>query len=167
MKRDNTLMSLPFGMSTGKGKGPMRKQTLLRMRTAALMCAATILLASMAVAAAAPGDAVVVSLIAEQLADTPGEELDMITVEYPPGGSSPPHRHDAYVLVYVLKGSLQMQVRGQKLVTLKAGESFLERPDDIHEVSRNASRTRPAKFLVVALKDAGKPLTREAAPAPQ
>jgi len=160
-------MSLPFGMSTGKGKGPMRKQTLLRMRTAALMCAATILLASMAVAAAAPGDAVVVSLIAEQLADTPGEELDMITVEYPPGGSSPPHRHDAYVLVYVLKGSLQMQVRGQKLVTLKAGESFLERPDDIHEVSRNASRTRPAKFLVVALKAAGKPLTREAAPAPQ
>jgi quercetin dioxygenase-like cupin family protein len=160
-------MSLPFGMSTGKGKVPMRKQTLLRMRTAALMCAATILLASMAVAAAAPGDAVVVSLIAEQLADTPGEELDMITVEYPPGGSSPPHRHDAYVLVYVLKGSLQMQVRGQKLVTLKAGESFLERPDDIHEVSRNASRTRPAKFLVVALKAAGKPLTREAAPAPQ
>jgi quercetin dioxygenase-like cupin family protein len=120
-----------------------------------------------AVAAGAPMDAVVVPLIAEQLTDSPGKELDMITVEYPPGGSSPPHRHDAYVLVYVLKGSLQMQVRGQKLVTLKAGESFLERPDDIHEVSRNASRTRPAKFLVVALKAAGKPLTREAAPAPQ
>jgi quercetin dioxygenase-like cupin family protein len=148
----------------------MRKQTLFRMRTAALMCAATILLASMAaaaVSAATPSDAVVVPLIAERLADTPGKELDMITVEYPPGGSSPPHRHDAYVLVYVLTGSIEMQVRGQKLVTLKAGESFLERPDDIHEVSRNASPTKPAKFLVVALKAAGKPLTREATPAAQ
>lgn len=149
----------------------MSRQTGFWMRTAALMCAATFFgipgAAINAVAAATPSDAVVVSLIAEQLADTPGKELDMITVEYPPGGSSAPHRHDAYVLVYVLTGSLEMQVRGQKLVTLKAGDSFLERPDDIHEVSRNASRTKPAKFLVVALKAAGKPLTREAAPAPQ
>jgi quercetin dioxygenase-like cupin family protein len=146
----------------------MSKQTVFRMRTAALMCAATILVARVdTVAAATPSDAVVVSLIAEQLTDSPGKELDMITVEYPPGGSSQPHRHDAYVLVYVLEGAVEMQVRGQQLVTLKAGESFLERPDDIHEVSRNASRTMPAKFLVVALKTAGKPLTREAAPASQ
>ena len=145
----------------------MSRQTTVRLRTAALACAATLLIARVdVVPAAAPSDAVVVSLIAEQLADTPGKELDMITVEYPPGGSSPPHRHDAYVLVYMLEGAVEMQVRGQKLVTLKAGESFLERPDDIHEVSRNASRTKPAKFLVVALKTAGKPLTREAASAP-
>jgi quercetin dioxygenase-like cupin family protein len=146
----------------------MSRHIKVRLRVAALTCAAAVLIARVDVAAAAaPPDAVVVSLIAEQLADTPGKELDMLTVEYPPGGSSRPHRHDAYVLVYVLEGAVEMQVRGQKLVTLKAGESFLERPDDIHEVSRNASRSKPAKFLVVALKAAGKPLTREAAPAPQ
>jgi quercetin dioxygenase-like cupin family protein len=146
----------------------MSAKTMFRLRTAAAVCAATLLIARVDVAAAAaPSDAVVVSLIAEEVADTPGKELDMITVEYPPGGSSPPHRHDAYVLVYVLEGAVEMQVRGQKLVTLKAGESFLERPEDIHEVSRNASRTQPAKFLVVALKASGKPLTREAAPASQ
>jgi quercetin dioxygenase-like cupin family protein len=147
----------------------MSKRIMCQMRTAGLVCAVSIsgLLGGplQALAAATPSDAVVVSLIAEQLADTPGKELDMITVEYPPGGSSPPHRHDAYVLVYVLEGAIEMQVRGQKLVMLKAGESFLERPDDIHEVSRNASPTKPAKFLVVALKAAGKPLTRDAAPA--
>jgi quercetin dioxygenase-like cupin family protein len=146
----------------------MSRQIRVRLRVAVLACAAAVLIARVDVAAAAaPPDAVVVSLIAEQLADTPGKELDMLTVEYPPGGSSRPHRHDAYVLVYVLEGAVEMQVRGQKLVTLKAGESFLERPEDIHEVSRNASRSKPAKFLVVALKAAGKPLTREAAPAPQ
>jgi quercetin dioxygenase-like cupin family protein len=146
----------------------MSRQIMVRLRVAALTCAATLLIARVdLVAAAAPPDAVVVSLIAEQLTDTPGKELDMLTVEYPPGGSSRPHRHDAYVLVYVLEGAVEMQVRGQKFVTLKAGESFLERPDDIHEVSRNASRSKPARFLVVALKAAGKPLTRDAAPAPQ
>jgi quercetin dioxygenase-like cupin family protein len=151
-----------------KREGSMSRQTTIRLPATALMCAAAWLFAHVGVVTAAtPSDAVVVSLIAEQLADTPGKELDMITVEYPPGGSSPPHRHDAYVLVYVLEGAVEMQVRGQKLVTLKAGESFLERPYDIHEVSRNASRSKPAKFLVVALKAAGKPLTRDAAPAPQ
>jgi quercetin dioxygenase-like cupin family protein len=115
---------------------------------------------------AAPADdgTVVRRLITERLADVPGKELTMITVEYPPGGSSRPHRHDAYVLVYVLRGTLQMQVEGQPLRTLKAGESFLERPNDIHVVSRNASATEPASFLVVALKAAGAPLSREVAP---
>jgi len=155
----------------------MSSQTGFRARIAALVGAAVFFgapgatiaatAAATVTAAAAPSDAVVVSLITERLADTPGKELDMITVEYPPGGSSSPHRHDAYVLVYVLEGTVEMQVRGQKLVTLRAGESFLERPDDIHEVSRNVSRSKPAKLLVVALKTAGKPLTREAAPAAQ
>jgi quercetin dioxygenase-like cupin family protein len=109
---------------------------------------------------------VVRQLITEKLADVPGKELTMITVEYPPGGSSRPHRHDAYVLVYVLQGTVQMQVAGQPLQTLKAGESFLERPNDIHVVSRNASATQPATFLVVALKAAGAPLSREVKPTP-
>ena len=117
-------------------------------------------------AARAGSQTVVRQLITEKLADVPGKELTMITVEYPPGASSRPHRHDAYVLVYVLQGTVQMQVAGQPLRTLKAGESFLERPNDIHVVSRNASGTRPAKFLVVALKALGAPLSREVAPDP-
>ncbi|MGB6603914.1 MAG: cupin domain-containing protein [Steroidobacteraceae bacterium] len=115
-------------------------------------------------AARADSGTLVRQLITEELADLPGKELTMITVAYPPGGSSRPHRHDAYVLVYVLEGTVQMQVAGGPLRTLKAGESFLERPNDIHVVSRNASTTRAAKLLVVALKAAGAPLSREVAP---
>lgn len=112
-------------------------------------------------AARADSSTVVRQLITEQLPDVPGKELTMITVEYPPGARSRAHRHDAYVLVYVLEGTVQMQVAGGPLRTLKTGESFLERPNDIHVVSRNASTTRPARFLVVALKATGAPLSRE------
>jgi quercetin dioxygenase-like cupin family protein len=107
-----------------------------------------------------PADAIVVQLLTERLADIAGKELEVITVEYPPGGGSLPHRHDAYVIVYVLEGSVQMRIRGRELVTLHAGQTFLERPEDVHEVSRNASATAPAKFLVVALKASDKPLSR-------
>jgi quercetin dioxygenase-like cupin family protein len=88
----------------------------------------------------------------------------MLTVEYPPGGSSPPHRHNANIFVYVLEGSLVMQVTGGKEVTLKEGETFYESPTDVHVVSRNASTTRPAKFLVFSFKAAGAPVS-EPAPA--
>jgi quercetin dioxygenase-like cupin family protein len=114
-----------------------------------------------------PADAIVVQLLTEQLADIAGKELEVITVEYPPGGGSLPHRHDAYVIVYVLEGSVQMRVRGRELVTLHAGQTFLERPEDVHEVSRNASATAPAKFLVVALKASDKPLSRPVPAAPE
>lgn len=109
---------------------------------------------------AAP-EARVEPLVTIPVADVSGQELTMETVEYSPGGGSPPHRHDAYVLVYVLEGTLEMQVAGQPLVRLKAGESFVERPNDVHQVSRNASATRPAKFLVVMLKKAGTAQTRK------
>jgi quercetin dioxygenase-like cupin family protein len=84
----------------------------------------------------------------------------MMTVEYPPGGSSRPHRHNAYVLVYVLNGTLEMQVAGQPKVLLRRGDTFIERPADVHVVSRNASRTRPAKFLAVFLKATAAPLSQ-------
>jgi quercetin dioxygenase-like cupin family protein len=106
---------------------------------------------------------VVQELRTEAIAEYPGHELNMITVEYPPGGGSKPHRHNAYVLVYVLEGTLEMKVRGTPVVTVHAGESFVERPDDIHEISRNASQTEKAKFLVVALKTTGQPLSTTAA----
>jgi quercetin dioxygenase-like cupin family protein len=99
----------------------------------------------------------VMSLMSKDLPESPGKEVLMITVEHAPGGSSPVHRHNAHAMVYVLEGSVVMQVKGGKQVTLTAGQSFYEAPDDIHVVDRNASRTKPAKFLVVLIKDKGAP----------
>ena len=85
----------------------------------------------------------------------------MSTVEYPARVASPSaHRHDANVIVYVLQGTLSMQVDGHEPVTLKPGDTFYESPDDVHRVSANASKTEPAKFLVFMVKDKGKPPTR-------
>ena len=95
------------------------------------------------------------SLMLKELADISGKEVLMITVDYPPGGADPVHRHDAHAFVYVLEGSIVMQVRGGKEVTLTPGQTFYEGPSDVHIVGRNASSTRPAKFLVLLLKDKG------------
>lgn len=94
-------------------------------------------------------------LLTKQMADVPGKELLAITVEYPPGGADPIHRHDAHVFVFVLEGSIVMGLRGAKEVTLKKGQTFYEGPLDVHTVSRNASNTEPAKFLVVFVKRSG------------
>jgi quercetin dioxygenase-like cupin family protein len=88
----------------------------------------------------------------------PGKEATMITVEYAPGASDPIHRHNALVFVYVLEGSVVMQVQGGKQQTLGPGQTFSEEPGDIHLVGRNASKTKPAKFLVFFVKDKGAPL---------
>jgi quercetin dioxygenase-like cupin family protein len=101
----------------------------------------------------------VVTVISKDLTDIhPNKEVLMITVEYPPGGSDPVHRHDAHGFIYVLEGSVVMQVKGGKEVTLTPGQSFYEGPKDVHVVGRNASTTRPAKFLVVLVKDKGAPI---------
>jgi quercetin dioxygenase-like cupin family protein len=102
---------------------------------------------------AAASDAVVAQLIARDLIGVPGKEVTLETVEYAPGGKSPPHRHHAQVFVYVLEGSLRMQVQGMPTETLGPGGTFYESPDDVHVVSENASQTKPAKFLVVMVKD--------------
>ena len=113
---------------------------------------------SLAASAANAPEAVVVPLMTKALPDLPGKEAVMITVEYPPGSVDPIHRHDAHAFIYVLEGSIVMQVKGGKEVTLKAGETFYEGPDDVHTVGRNASKTEPAKFIVVLLKDKGAPV---------
>jgi len=100
----------------------------------------------------------VAPLMSRDLNDIPGKEVVMITVTYPPGSSDPVHRHYAHAFVYVLEGSVVMQVKGGKEVTLTPGQTFYEGPDDIHVVGRNASETQPAKFLVVMLKDKGSPI---------
>jgi quercetin dioxygenase-like cupin family protein len=92
------------------------------------------------------------------LAEVSGKEVLMYTVDFPPGFSSPVHRHNAQVSVYVLEGTVVMQVRGQKEVTLGPGQSFYEDPNDIHVVSRNASSTKPAKFVVFLINKKGAPL---------
>lgn len=104
--------------------------------------------------------AVVQPLMTEPLTGIPGKEVTVLTVEYLPGGASLPHRHDADVFVYVLEGALVMQVDGKEPVTLRKGETFRERPTDIHRQSANASKTEPAKFVVFMVKDQGKPATR-------
>src|SRR5262245_16089761 len=100
----------------------------------------------------------VTPLMSEVLTDISGKEGLMITLEYAPGGSSPIHRHNAHAFVYVLEGSIMMQVKGGKEVTLTPGQTFYESPNDVHVVSRNASITEPAKFLVVLVKDKGAPV---------
>lgn len=98
------------------------------------------------------------TLMSKDLADVPGKEAVMITVEFPPGSSDPVHRHDAHALIYVLEGSVVMQVKGGKEVTLTPGQSFYEGPDDVHVVGRNVSNTKPAKLLVVFIKRKGAPI---------
>jgi quercetin dioxygenase-like cupin family protein len=100
----------------------------------------------------------VTSLMSKDLAESPGREMLMITVEYAPGGSDPIHRHNAHAIVYVLEGSIVMQVKGGKEVTLTPGQTFYEGPDDVHVIGRNASTTKPAKFLVVFVKDSKAPI---------
>jgi quercetin dioxygenase-like cupin family protein len=103
-------------------------------------------------------DAQVTPLMSKDLPDFPGKEGLMITVVYPPGASDPIHRHNAHAFVYVLEGSIVMQVKGGKEVTLTPGQSFYEGPNDIHVVGRNASTTKPAKFLVLLVKNKDAPV---------
>src|SRR5262245_10560950 len=100
----------------------------------------------------------VTQVMSKDLTGIPGKEGLMLAVEYPPGGSDPVHRHNADGFIYVLEGSVVMQVRGGKETTLTAGQSFYEGRDDVHVVGRNASQTKPAKFLVFLVKDKGAPV---------
>ena len=97
-------------------------------------------------------------LMSKDLTEFPGKEGVMLTVEYPPGGSDPVHRHNAYAFVYVLEGSIIMQVSGGKEMTLQPGQTFYEGPEDVHVVGRNASKTEPAKFVVFLVKNKDAPI---------
>jgi quercetin dioxygenase-like cupin family protein len=103
-------------------------------------------------------DATVRSLFSKDLVGVPGKELTMIAVEYPPGGTDPVHTHHAQALVYVLEGSIVMQVRGGPATTVTPGQTFYEGPDDVHVVGQSASPTEGAKFLVFLVKDKGAPI---------
>jgi quercetin dioxygenase-like cupin family protein len=106
-----------------------------------------------------PGHAAdVTPLISKALTDTPGKEAVMITVDYPPGYEGAIHRHNAHSFIYVLEGSVVMQVRGGEQVTVNAGQSFYEAPADVHVVGRNASKSKTARLVVFLIKDSGTPI---------
>lgn len=122
-------------------------KSILRTMLVSAVCGMSVL------PVAAEDGAKVTPLMSKDLQDYPGKEGLMLSVEYEPGGSSPIHRHDAHAFVYVLEGAIVMQVKGGEEVTVGAGETYYENPSDIHLVSRNASTTDRARFIVVLLKN--------------
>ena len=116
---------------------------------------ASLSFATTAQQAPTPPGPIVTPVMSKDLQDLPGKEALMLSVEYPPGGADPVHRHDAHGFIYVLEGSVVMGVKGGKEVTLTPGQTFYEGPKDIHTVGRNASTTQPAKFLVLLIKKKG------------
>jgi quercetin dioxygenase-like cupin family protein len=123
------------------------------MKTAALLLALSLAGGTLVVE-----NGTVRSLLSKDLAGVPGKEVSMIAVDYPPGASTPMHTHHAQAMVYVLEGSIVMQVKGGEPVTLAPGQTWHEGPDDVHVVSRNASNSAPAKYLVFMVKDKGAPI---------
>ena len=117
-----------------------------------------LVLTSLVVDTAVAEEAKVTPLLSKELKESPGKEGLMMVVEYPPGNADPIHRHNAHGFIYVLEGSVVMQVMGGKQVTLTQGQTFYEGPDDVHVVGRNASSTQPARLLVFLVKDKGAPV---------
>ena len=117
-----------------------------------------ILFLSPALRAEAEEKVKVTDLMTKALANAPGKEVTMIVVDYAPGGADPVHRHNAGAFVYVLEGSIEMQMKGGEKVTLHPGDTFYEDPEGIHLVGKNASNTKPAKFLVFLVKEKGAPI---------
>lgn len=141
-----TKTELP-GLATAPG---------MRRRNSAFL--SLFLALSCAISGASAVEPVVTELMTKALANVPGKEVTMITVEYPPGGKDPVHRHNASAFVYVLEGSIIMQMKGGEKVTLHPVQTFYEDPDGVHLVGQNASNTKPAKFLVLLVKDKGAPI---------
>jgi len=137
------------------------KRILTSKKYALIVCtliAAAFGVGSAMAATTEPKEAKVTQLFSKDLTDLPGKEGLMLMIEYPPGSSDPIHRHNAHGFIYVLEGSIVMQVRGGKEVTLTPGQTFYEGPEDVHVVGRNASETKPAKFVVFFVKDKGAPV---------
>lgn len=137
-----------------QAKGEFMRFTKLIFALAFLMCGTMVAQEAKQEA----NEAKVTPLMSKDFKNIPGKEGVMITVEYPPGASDPVHRHNAHAFVYVLEGEIVMQVRGGKEMVLKPGQTFYEGPDDVHVVGRNASKTKPAKFVVFLVKDKGAPV---------
>ena len=123
-----------------------------------VLCSLLVATLCLMTSAAIAQQAKVTPLMSKDLPENPGKEALIIMVEYPPGSSDPIHRHNAHAFVYVLEGSIVMQLKGGEQVTLTPGQTFYEGPDDVHVVGRNASSTKPAKFVVFLIKNKGAPV---------
>ena len=123
-----------------------------------VLCLMTGTLMAQQPAASQAPQASVTELTSKDLPEFPGKEVLMITVDYPPGSMDPIHRHNAHAFIYVLEGSIIMQVKDGKEVTLTPGQTFYEGPNDVHVVGKNASTTKSAKFVVFFVKDKGAPV---------
>ena len=137
------------------------KQILTSKAYALVVCTLIAVAVGVTVMMAAPTEAPqakLTELMSKDLTDLPGKEGLMLLIEYPPGSTDPIHRHNAHGFIYVLEGSIVMQVKGGKEVTLTPGQTFYEGPEDVHVVGRNASQTKPAKFVVFFVKDKGAPV---------
>jgi quercetin dioxygenase-like cupin family protein len=137
------------------------KRILTSKAYALVVCTLIAVAVGVTVMMAAPTEAPqakLTELMSKDLTDLPGKEGLMLLIEYPPGSTDPIHRHNAHGFIYVLEGSIVMQVRGGKEVTLTPGQTFYEGPEDVHVIGRNASDTKPAKFVVVFVKDKGAPV---------
>jgi quercetin dioxygenase-like cupin family protein len=119
---------------------------------------AALILLVLTAGAASAQEPTLATVMTKDLEGAPGKEVVMFTVEFPPGWADPVHRHDAQGFIYVLDGSIVMQVKGGKEVTLSPGQGYYEGPLDVHVVGRNTSTTKTAKFLVVLIKKKGAPL---------
>ena len=144
----------------GHGQTFVTRLAEIQPRSSLLINAAicVILFLSPALRAEATDEVKVTDLMTKALENVPGKEGTMIIVEYAPGGADPVHRHNASAFVYVLEGSIEMQMKGGEKVTLHPGDTFYEDPEGIHLVGKNASNTKPAKFLVFLVKEKGAPI---------
>ena len=98
-------------------------------------------------------------LMVQSLADQPGTDVTVLTVDYPPGGSTPPHEHPGHTYAYVLEGAVVSQLDDQPPQTFTTGQMWSEAPHQHHMVSKNASTTAPAKLLVFMIAPHGQKLT--------
>ena len=98
-------------------------------------------------------------LMLKDVIGLPGKEVRVVIVDSAPGASSPVHRHNGQVFVYMLSGKMIMQVKGFPPVTVGPGDTFYENPDDIHTMSKNASDKDPARFVVFMIVNKGEPIS--------
>jgi quercetin dioxygenase-like cupin family protein len=156
--RSNYFKAAPDAYKSMSGLAPYLHGFGHRVSSKPMLVLAFLITSTLIIISPLMGQETITPLMSHGLAEVSGNAVLMYTVDFPPGFSSPVHRHNAQVSLYVLEGSVVMQVKGGKEITLRPGQSFYESPDDIHVVSRNASSTEPAKFLVFLIKGKGAPL---------
>ena len=135
----------------------------MKVRTIVAVTCAALAFAVARPASAHDGQAETVTPKFDQaIPNIPGKSLVIVEVDYAPGAASPPHRHakSAFIYAYVISGEIESKVNNGKSRIYKAGESWSEPPGANHPISRNASKTKPAKLLAVFVVDSDdKPLT--------